>query len=459
MIRSSAMRNLPRAIGLTSRAGGERRAALLAAVTSLKAADPRIMVKGSVQLKGKRLRVKDRELNLGLFGRVLVIGGGKASALMAEAIEDVLGDVVTEGRVIVPEAQRPLLKLSRIRFRRSTHPWPTRKGVRAVDWMLDSVKEPELDDLVFCLISGGGSALMPMPAGGVTVEDKLEVTRLLQQSGADIGEQNCVRKHLSAINGGRLAERLRPARVFSLIISDVVGNHLASVASGPTVPDPTTYAQAKKVLTRMSLWREVPEAVRTFIQSGVAGSAPETPKPGSKVFSRVRNVLIGSNEVPCDAARMTLASLGYKTSVISTRIEGEARKFGDRLASLAIGAGRRRRAVALVAGGETTVHVTGTGVGGRNQEVALAAAMRMAGAEGAAVVSFGTDGVDGPTRAAGAIADSGTVLRGERLGMEAGDYLRNNDSHSYFRRLGDLLVTGPTGTNVNDVMIAVVRRR
>lgn len=431
----------------------------MAVVQCLKAADPRVMIEKAVRYDGKTLRVRGVKLNLGAYRRVLVIGGGKASALMAEKVEAILGERVTEGRVIVPDSQRRLPSLSRIRFRGSTHPFPTRKGVRAVKWMLDLANGLTANDLVICLISGGGSALMPLPVAGVSVEEKQEVTRLLLRSGADISEQNCVRKHLSAIKGGRLAEVLRPARVLSLIVSDVVGNDLASVASGPTVPDPTTYARAKEILKKRSVWRVAPEAVRSLIQSGLGGSVPETPKPGSETFTKVDNVLVGSNEEPCESARKELAGAGYDASLASTTVQGEARGVGRKLATLAMSKSKRRTAVALVAGGETTVHVTGDGTGGRNQEVALSAAIAIAGRGGITIASFGTDGVDGPTSAAGAMADSETVRRGRALGMEARDYLRNNDSNSYFGKLGDLIVTGPTGTNVNDVMIVLVRRR
>lgn len=443
----------------TARATGERKHALLAVAACLRAAAPGAMVERTVDLKGSRLRVGRTRLNTRSFRRTLVIGGGKASALMAARLEKVLGGAITEGRVIVPQAQNALPELSRVRFRRSTHPLPTERGVRAVQWMLGATKGLSADDLVICLISGGGSALMPLPAEGLSVEDKRETTQLLLKSGADIREQNCVRKHLSALKGGRLAEMLYPARVVSLIISDVVGNDLASVASGPTVPDPTTYARAKRILTKRGVWDAVPEQVRLHIQSGLDGMASETPKPGSGVFAKVDNLLIGSNEIPCEAARRELAAMGYAASVVSTVVQGEARVVGKKLAAMAVKAAGKGRPVALVAGGETTVHVTGTGRGGRNQEVALSAAIALAGKSGVVFVSFGTDGVDGPTDAAGALVDAETVSRGRSAGMEAATYLGDNDSNRYFAKLGDLVTTGPTGTNVNDVMIALTRGR
>lgn len=452
-------RRRPTLAEAVSEAKGARRDALVAVTDCLNAADPRAMVRRGLRRDGERISCGGVRLRLGDYGRVFVIGGGKASALMAEEAEAILGDWITEGRVVVPDFQRGLPRLSRVSFRGSTHPLPTRKGVLAVKWMLELVDGARSNDLVVCLISGGGSALMPLPATGVTVAQKSQVTRLLMRSGADIEEVNCVRKHLSGIKGGRLAEILRPARVLSLIVSDVVGDDLASVASGLTVPDPTTYLDAKRILVERGVWREAPAQVRSLIQSGVEGARPETPKPASAIFRKVDNVLVGSNRQTLRAAKRSLSGMGYEASILSASVAGDAIEFGRRLAELAVGARVRHGPTAIIAGGETTVKVTGAGRGGRNQEVVLSAATRIAGCEGVEVVAFGTDGIDGPTDAAGAVADSSTVRRGRALGMDAEDYLAESDSYSYFARLGDLIVTGPTGTNVNDVMIALVAGR
>ena len=436
---------------------GARRAAMLAMEEALRAADPRRFVERAVRLREGTLVAGGRSFRLDRYRRVLVIGAGKASCLMAEGVWRILGERVTEGLVIIPEYQREVPELGRIRFERSTHPLPTLKGVRAVRRMLEVVGRPGEDDMVLCLISGGGSSLMPMPAEGVKLRDKAATTEMLMKAGADIRELNCVRKHLSAIKGGRLAERLFPATVLTLVVSDVVGDDIGFVASGPTVPDATTYRMARSVLVRRSLWGSVPESVRRRIQEGVEGRVPETPKPGSGVFSRVHNVLIGTNRDACIAAVRRLRVEGYRARLLSTRIQGEAREVGRRLGLLARRAVGAR--VAFVAGGETTVRVVGKGRGGRNQELALAAAMRMEGARGAALLAFSTDGVDGPTDAAGAIADWRTVERASAIGMDPARYLEENDSYDFFRRLGDLVMTGPTGANVNDVVIALVSRR
>ena len=355
--------------------------------------------------------------------------------------------------VIVPDYQHHLPRLKSVRIVRSTHPLPSEKGAKAVRKMLDLLQGAGSRDLVIVLVSGGGSALMPSPFRGVTVDELQLTTNLLLKAGADIGETNCVRKHLSEIAGGRLIEKMNGARVLTLLISDVVGDDVSSVASGPTVPDPTTFSDAKRILKARSIWERIPLSVRRTVQEGVEGIISETPKPGDRVFSRVANVILGSNDVATAAASQVLSNRGYRVTRASS-VTGEARDVGKKLASLAraeSGSGRW----AAVWGGETTVTVRGGGTGGRNQEVALAAAIELRGTSGITVVSFGTDGVDGPTRAAGAIADSTTFERARARGLDPLASLRDNDSHPFFRSLGDLVVTGPTGTNVNDVMIAL----
>lgn len=426
--------------------------ALTAMEACLGAADPRVMVRKAVAKDRAGLKVGGHVFDLDPVRRVMVIGGGKASALMASALEDILGERITAGRVVVPESQVAFPGLQRIRLLKSTHPLPTQEGVNAVNTMLSLTDDVTEDDLVICLISGGGSALMPLPIEGVSIADKRFVTELLLRSGANIKEVNCVRKHLSALKGGRLAERLFPANVVALIVSDVVGDGLASVASGPTMPDESTFADAKAILTNSGVWEGTPTSVRRAMEKGMAGEIPETPKPGAEAFERVANVSIGSNEMATHAAADALRRLGYRVTTIGS-VEGEARDFGARLARLAR---NKESRTAIVAGGETTVHVRGDGKGGRNQEIALAAALELAG-KGVTLISFSTDGIDGPTDAAGAIADSSTISRGAKLRMVAEKYLNNNDSYTFFRALNDLVITGPTGSNINDVSIAIVR--
>ena len=433
-------------------ARGGKHDALLAVRASLEASEPRLMVRRALKLGGSVLRVGGLRLDLQSFRRTLVVGGGKASGLMAVEVEAVLGRWISDGVVVVPEIQKFLPELKKVKFARSTHPFPTQKGVRATQRMLGVLDQSGTRDLVICLISGGGSALMPLPLEGVSVRDLADTTRLLLDAGAEIHEVNCVRKHLSQVGGGRLAERARGAMVVSLVVSDVAGDELSSVASGPTVPDPTTYQEALRILKRRGIWERVPVAVRRAIVSGAEGRIGETPKRGP-AFGRVKNLLVGSNRIACEAARASLRKSGYAVSPVFGSAKGDARAMGARLARLV--RKERRQKWGSVWGGETTVTVRGKGVGGRNQEVALAAAVGLRGSSGAVVVSFGTDGIDGPTDAAGAIVDSGTYARAKAKGLDPEGYLEDNDSHSFFRTTGGLLVTGPTGTNVNDVMIAL----
>ncbi len=437
-----------------------RHEALAALHIAISAADPKRIVRANLKLRKSRLRVGSIAIDLNSFDRVFVIGGGKASAAMGEELERILGTRISGGVINYPDYLRPRPRSRLIFYNEATHPVPSVKGVRGVEKMLNLLGKPTRKDLVFCLISGGGSALLPRPVKGVTLSDKQKTTELLLESGASISEINCVRKHLSSIKGGRLAELLYPARVISLIISDVVGDRLDSIASGPTAPDSTTYQDAKQVLSKYRLFEQVPSRVRRIIREGLAGRSPETPKPGSKIFRRVSNLIVGSNEVSCLQAYKYLKSRGYNSAIISTRVQGQAKTVGQILAGIMIDSKKHgfplRPPAAIVAGGETTVEVRGKGKGGRNQELVLSAAIEIAGLERSVVSSIGTDGIDGPTDAAGAIADGATVDRARRLHVDPKFYLERNDSYSFFKKLSDLIITGPTGTNVNDIMVAVL---
>lgn len=393
---------------------------------------------------------------------MLVIGGGKASGKMAAELERILGDRVDSGVVIIPDYQRPKPVCRRITIHSATHPIPSERGVAGVQKMLECVGQPAKNDLIICTISGGGSALMPLPIDGVGLHDMQVVTDLLLRSGAEIAEINTVRKHLSSIKGGRLVQRLYPATVLSLIISDVVGDALDAIASGPTAPDPTTYRDAEAILKKYGLWSKATAGVRDAISRGVTGKIEETPKEGSKVFRHVHNLVVGSTRISCLAAAKALREKGYSTLVLSTRIRGEAKDTGRLFAGMLSGMVEDhltlRPPACVVAGGETTVTVRGHGKGGRNQELALSAALEMEGMRKVYIASLGTDGVDGPTTAAGALAD-GEVVRSARMaGTVARGYLQDNDSNTFFRKAGGLLMTGPTGTNVNDIMIAMACR-
>ncbi len=435
-----------------------RRQVLEAVKNAIRAADPSSIIRDKVRLQGQKLIVESNKIDLALFDRIFVIGAGKATLGMALEVERILGDKISDGTVNIPDYLTPP-QSHRVKFNPTTHPVPSTEGVIGVEKMLKLVSKPSPRDLVICLLSGGASALMPLPILGVSLKDKQQVTQQLLRSGANIKEVNVVRKHLSGVKGGRLAERLYPATILSLIISDVVGDRLEAIASGPTVPDSTTYADARRVLQKYRVWNNILPGTRKAIEKGESGLLRETPKPNSKVFRRVHNIIVGSNKQSCAAAAQTLRKQGYKTILLTTKIEGEARVVGHILASILSDLNRTKFSltspVALVVGGETTVTLKGKGMGGRNQELVLAASMGIRGLPGVAIASVGTDGLDGLTDAAGAVADGTTIRRALKRGLYPEDFLDNNDSYHFFQKLKDLVITGPTGTNVGDIIIAL----
>src|SRR5213596_3376429 len=406
---------------------------------ALAAADPTRIIRKNLKLTGSILHVDRLQYPLKDYRRILVIGGGKASGYMAEEVEKLLGKWITGWLVIIPDYLRPMPRGHRITYHPATHPIPTRKGMEGVLAMLDLVENVSRDDLVIVLLSGGGSALMPLPIEGISLNDEAQVTSLLLKSGAGIEEINTVRKHLSQIKGGRIAARLYPATVLTLIISDVVGDKIDSIASGPTAPDPTTFHDSEQVLKKYDLWFQIPKKARRIITRGLSGSIPETPKQKDKVFRRVQNVIVGNNRASCLAAALAMTKAGYRTQVLSIQITGEAREvgriFGSIVRDIRDNSLPFAPPAALIAGGETTVTVRGKGKGGRNQELALAAAVKISGSEGGVVGSFATDGIEGGTDAAGALADGSTITRGLKFGMDPEEYLRSNDSYHYFSRL------------------------
>ena len=394
---------------------------------AVRAADPRQAV--LAHLNTDRLR-------LDKFDRIRVVGAGKASARMAQALERLFGKRITDGWVNVPDGKT--VRLRRIVLHQAGHPIPDQRGVEGARRIARIACDSGRRDLLFCAISGGASALLPLPAPGVTLARKREITRRLLASGATIHEINTVRKHLSAIKGGHLAAMAYPATVIALILSDVIGDDLSAIGSGPTAPDPTTCADAAEVLRRYGI--AVPKLT-------------ETPKR----LSAVQNLIVGSNRQSIDAAAQKARELGYRTIVLSTTIDGETREIARMHAAIAREAVERgHRRMCFLSGGETTVTIRGTGLGGRNQEFVLAAAIALERTGGATIFSAGTDGIDGPTDAAGAVADSSTLLRACALKLDPRSFLDNNDSHHFFERAGGLVKTGPTGTNVMDVRILLI---
>jgi len=423
----------------------------------LKAVDPYEAVKGVLRLSGDELWVGERRYRLGDFRHIWVVGAGKAGAPMAQAIEEVLGERVEEGIVIVKYGY--LADLERIKIVEAGHPIPDEAGRRGTRSLVEMVKGLGDGDLVFCLLSGGGSALLPLPVEGVSLAEKQETTKLLLECGADIHEINAIRKHLSRIKGGGLAKFAYPATIVSLVLSDVVGDDLDVIASGPTVGDMSTFADCIRVVEKYHLASRIPPAVWGHLQKGAAGRVEETPKPDDPVLCETFNLIVGSNIHCLEAAARKAQQLGYQTLVLSSFIEGETReaaKVHGAILKEVLRSGRPLTTPAcLISGGETTVTIRGRGKGGRNQEFALACGMEIAGWEGAAVFSAGTDGTDGPTDAAGAFADWRTVGRALEMDLDPGAHLKENDSYPFFERLGDLIITGPTNTNVMDIRILI----
>jgi glycerate 2-kinase len=435
-----------------------RKLALKSLESALNAVDPQQIIKSKLSLKNSTLEVNGCSFDLKRFNNVYVVGGGKASGSMAEALEQILSKYVTNGLVNVLHGSKHQTEI--IKLHESSHPIPDESGVEGTRRILEIAEQAKEDDLVICLISGGGSSLMPMPRDEITIEDKRKVTEALLKCGATINEINTVRKHISSFKGGWLAKKAHPATVLNLILSDVVGDPLDFIASGPTVPDSTTFGDAVKVLRKYDLWDKTPMAVKKVLSNGERGSIPETPKPDDPTFKKVHSVVVGNNRSATSAACESLNSAGLNTFLLTSVLEGEARQVGVMLASVAseiIASGNPvPKPAGVVAGGETTVTVTGGGLGGRNQEIALAAALKLKGLDGVVVASLSTDGVDGPTDAAGAIADGRTIVRAAKMGLNPERFLAENDSYDFFSRLNDLILTGPTGTNVNDVSVAVV---
>jgi len=436
-----------------------RREAVAILKAALAAVDPYNATRRVLRLDRRGLVAAGRACPLAPGARVIVVGAGKAGAPMARAAEDVLNDRITAGAVVVKAGYTAPLR--RIVLREAGHPVPDAAGQAAAREILEAVTGLGPRDLVICLISGGGSALLPAAQDGITLDDMMRTTDLLLRSGAAIGEINTVRKHLSRIAGGRLVAAASPARVLTLVVSDIVGTPLDAIASGPTVPDPTTYADALRVLESRRLLDRVPRAVRETLRRGAAGALPETPKPRDPAFRRAHVAVVADNATAARAALRKARQLGFHAQLLSTYLEGEAREVGRVLAGIARQIVRSdepvRRPACLVAGGETTVTVRGNGRGGRNQELALAAAGGLDGVSDALLVSFATDGTDGPTDAAGAVADGTTLSRAQAMGLDPAAYLANNDSYSFFDALGDLIRTGPTNTNVTDLMLILCR--
>lgn len=425
---------------------------------ALKAVDPGIAIKKFCSLDHYRLTLGRQTYDIRQFDRVLVIGAGKAAAAMALALEEVLGETISDGVVSVKYGHGE--KLNRIRIIEAGHPLPDKKGQMAAREILLMSESAGENDLVICLISGGGSALLPLPAPGISLEDKQNTIQALLSCGATIHEINAIRKHISEIKGGRLARAAYPATLVSLILSDVVGDDLDVIASGPTAPDPSTFKTCRHIIETYWLNSRLPKSVLLHLANGAQGKIPDTPKAGEPYFEKTHHILVANNYQAILSAKKTADERGYHTLILSTMIQGDtvqSAKMHGAVAKEILKTGNPVPAPAcILTGGETTVVVKGNGLGGRNLEFALAFAWEISGSENIVLLSAGTDGTDGPTEAAGAMTDTGTWRKARDMGLNPKKYLENNDSYSFFQAIGDLFITGPTKTNVMDIRVMLV---
>jgi glycerate 2-kinase len=421
--------------------------------------DPERLVKNKVSIQDSTLIVEGREYRLNNYENIYVVGGGKACAPMAKAIEELLGDRLDNGIIVVKYNHG--LPLKKIETVEASHPIPDENGKRGASDILRLLSRTGEKDLVICLISGGGSALLVQPHKEITLQDIQTTSAELLVCGATIDEINTVRKHLSSLKGGQLAKAAYPSTLITLILSDVVGDPMDIIASGPTVPDESTFEDAYEIIQKYSLEEKILNSVYRFLKRGKMGEIEETPEHGNEIFDNTQNVIVGSNKIALDAAEKRAKDLGYNTIVLSSLVEGESRDAAKFFAAIAKEVSRTGTPVpkpaCIIAGGETTVTIKGRGKGGRNQEFALSAAMEIEGFEGVVILSAGTDGTDGPTDATGAIVDFNTCKDARKeFHLDPEEFLNKNDSYNFFKKSGEHIITGPTMTNVMDIMISLI---
>lgn len=418
---------------------------------------PQHLLTKNIVLTKEIITLAGHQISRASIQNLYVVGAGKATAPMAQSVEQILKDQITDGLILVKHDHT--LPLQYIQTVEAAHPVPDENGIRGTAQIVELLKKATPDDLVIVLISGGGSSLLIDVPEGCTLAELQIFFNLLLKSGADIGEMNTVRKHLSRVKGGQLAKIAYPAQVITLILSDVIGDPLDVIASGPTVPDPTTFTDAWQIVRKYNLEQEIPLSIRHYLQAGLAGTIADTPKAGDKIFTQTANYIIGSNTIALEAAKAKAETLGFHTAIVDTSVQGEAQQVAkdlvDSAKKIALDPVYPKPACLLM-GGETTVKVTGEGLGGRNQELALAAALQLKGFPTITVLSGGTDGSDGPTDAAGAVVDEQTIIKAQDLSICPEDYLANNDSYHFFQQTGGHLITGPTLTNVMDIMMALI---
>ena len=427
---------------------------------AIAAVDPRSLVNRVVRKEQTVLLVQppgepSPQYRFPLHGRLLLLGAGKGAGLLAQGLEQLLEEQEVTGVVVVPAEQKTALRT--VAVVHGEHPLPGEGSVQGAEAMFSLLARKQPNDLICFCLTGGASSLLVSPVEGVSLADKIAVNQLLLACGADIHEVNSVRKHLSRIKGGGLARAAFPNHVVSFILSDVLDDDIGTIGSGPTTPDSSTFSEVWEIAKRYDLLDRLPASVRSHLFTGCQGLQQETPKPGDPIFAHVHNVLVGSNRLALEAAASTARTLGFVPHVLPTPLSGDttdtARSFARTLRSFLPTV---QAPMCVLAGGETTVYVTGTGKGGRNQEFALVVAEELQEESGWALLSAGTDGIDGPTDAAGAFVDGNSVKRAQQQGLDSSRFLRANDSYAFFSGLGDLFVPGPTGTNVMDIKIALL---
>ncbi len=418
---------------------------------------PSRLIPGVITLQGDDLQIQSLQFSLNRFDNIFVIGAGKASAAMGYEVERVLGARITSGHIVVKYGHACRLKY--VKVTEAGHPIPDSNGFKATESILEIAHKANDNDLVLCLLSGGGSSLLTDFPEGSSMEEIMTVNDLLVKSGACIKEINAVRKHLSAVKGGQLARTVYPATLVSLILSDVTGDPLDVISSGPTSADPTTFIQAIEVLEKYNLSGEVPAGILKHLRDGEAGKISETPKYSDPVFKRTSNLLIGTNRVALEAAKLKALEYNINALIMDDQLQGDTSSVAEYIVDTALGFKKNEdeiKPVCLLFGGETTVNMTGKGKGGRNQHLALNIAMKLKDFPGITVLSAGTDGNDGPTGAAGAVVDSDTISKAISDNIDPDKFLNNFDSYHFFKKAGGHIITGPTMTNVMDLIVVIV---
>ena len=461
MIRNFTIKDSPRLI----RNGGSpsnqraRRLCVHAIQRALEAIDPSNCLTACLRLDHERIIIRNLAIPISDFSHINIIAVGKASVPMMDTTLRLLNKHNVSGILVAPKGEKMPRFDSRVEIFQAGHPLPDEDGFRAARRVIAMLGTMTPSDLLLCLISGGASALLPAPADSITLQDKRRLTEQLIRTRATIHEINTVRRHISALKGGRLVEKCAASSIISFLISDVAGNTLHDIASGLTAPDPTTYSDAVQVLRKYNIWGKIPRNVKQYLQRGLAGKIHETPKPTSPIFDRVHNFIVADNRYACVAAKNALEMRKVRTKILTSQADMEAKSLGKLLASIGVSSKMFREPIrgsgAMIVGGETTVDVTGNGQGGRNQHTALSALIDIDGQSGLAIAAFGTDGIDGNSPAAGAIVDGNSGKRARRRGVDPQKFIARSDSFHFFKKLNDNIFTGRTGTNVGDIYITV----